>query len=102
MANLEFRRAINFLGFIATMIIATALVISFIISIFQENKGISIFQVKDVISALTLVSMVIAYFVTIVGGFTYARSKRNVWFMVAQVVATIVIILSVILGAVIK
>ena len=102
MANLEFRKFLNFLGFIATIIIAATLLISFIVSLFQESKGIPLFQVKDIISALTMVATVIAFFVTIVGGFMYARSKRNVWFMLAQTGSTIIILASIIVGALVK
>ena len=102
MANLEFRRVMNFLGFVATMLIALALVISLIVSLFQETKGIPGFQITDVVSALTVFSCILAYFITTVSGFFYARSKRNVGFMVAQVLGTIIILVSIILGAVLQ
>lgn len=100
MANLEFKKALNFMGFVATMCIAVALIISLIISLFGEQKGIPGFQIHDVISAFTFIANVLAYFITIVAGFYYARSKRNVWFMVAQTVGTLLIIVAVITGAV--
>ncbi len=100
MANLEFKRALNFMGFVATMCIAVALVISLIISLFGETKGIPGFQINDVVSAFTFIANVLAYFITIIAGFYYAKSKRNVWFMVLQVIGTVLIIAAVITGAV--
>lgn len=100
MANLEFKRALNFMGFVATMLIAGALVISLLVSVFSTTKGIPGFQIFDVVSAFTFFANILAYFITIVSGFYYAKSKRNVWFMVAQVIGTIIILTAVILGAV--
>ncbi len=100
MANLEFKRALNFMGFIATMCIAVALVICLIISLFGETKGIPGFQIYDVVSAFTFFANILAYFITIVSGFFYARSKRNIWFMIAQIIGTVLIIVAVITGAV--
>ncbi|MBQ7976995.1 MAG: hypothetical protein IJ301_00125 [Clostridia bacterium] len=100
MANLEFKRALNFMGFVATMCIAVALVISLIISLFGGTGGIPGFQITNVMTAFTFIANVLAYFITIVAGFYYARSKRSVWFTVAQVIGTILILVAVITGAV--
>ncbi len=102
MANLELRRTLNFLGFVSTMLIAGALVISLIVSLFQESKGIPIFQITDVVSALTFFASLIAYLITIVAGFSYVRSKRNISFTIAQIIGTVIIIIAIIVGAIIK
>lgn len=101
MANLEFKRALNFMGFVATMCIAVALIISLIVSLFGETKGIPGFRIYDVISAFTFFANILAYFITIISGFYYAKSKRSAWFMVAQVLGTLLIIVAVITGAII-
>ncbi len=101
MANLEFKKALNFMGFVATMCIAIALIISLIISLFDgSGGGIPGFQINDVVSAFTFFANILAYFITIVAGFYYAKSKRNVWFMILQIIGTILIIAAVITGAV--
>ena len=102
MANLEFKKAINFMGFLATMLIAVALLISLIVSLFQANKGIPIFQITDVISAFTFFSSVLAYFITIVAGFYYVKTKRNVWFMILQILGTVIILAAIIIGAFVR
>ena len=99
MANLEFKRAINFMGFLSTMLIAMALLISLILSLFGIGGGASVFRITDVISAFTFFANVLAYFITIVAGFYYVKTKRNRLFMVLQVVGTIIILASVIYGA---
>ena len=100
MASLEFKKALNFMGFVATICIAIALIISLIISLFGETKGIPGFQIHDVVSAFTFIANILAYFITVISGFYYANSKRNVWFMVVQIIGTILIIAAVITGAV--
>ncbi len=102
MANLEFKRAINFMGFLATMLIAVALLISLIVSLFQAEKGIPFFQINDMISAFTFFSSVLAYFITVVAGFFYVKTKRNPWFMVLQVLGTVIILAAIIVGAFIR
>lgn len=99
MANLEFKRAINFMGFLATMLIALALVISLIVSLFQNGNGIEIFKIKDVVSALVFFSSILAYFITIVAGFFYVKTKSNRWYLALQIVGTVCITVAVIVGA---
>ncbi len=99
MANLEFKRAINFMGFLATMLIALALVISLIVSLFQSGSGILIFKITDVVSALVFFSSILAYFITIVAGFYYVKTKSNRWFLALQIIGTVFIIAAVIIGA---
>ena len=102
MANLEFKRALNFMGFVATMLIAVALVVSLLVSLISGNGVYNIpnFEINNVQSAFSFFANILAYFITIISGFYYAKSKRNVWFMVAQVVCTLIIITAVIVGAV--
>lgn len=99
MANLEFKRAINFMGFLATMLIALALIISLIVSLFQSGGGIMIFKITDVVSALVFFSSILAYFITIVAGFFYVKTKSNRWYLALQIIGTICITAAVIVGA---
>ena len=99
MSNLKFRHALNFMGFLATMLIAVALVISLLVSIFQHGSGIMIFKISDFVSALVFCSSLLAYFITIIAGFSYAKTKSNRWFMALQIVGTVLIIAAIIVGA---
>ena len=102
MANLEFKRALNFMGFVATMLIAAALIVSIVVSLINGDGAYNIpnFPINNVESAFSFFANILAYFITIVAGFYYVKSKRNVWFMVAQIVGTLIILTAVILGAV--
>ena len=100
MANLEFKRVLNCLGFAATIIIACALAATCVISLFSESVKLTIFQISDLTSGIAFVANVLAYFITIVSGFYYCLSKRSPWYMVLQVIATISILAAVIIGAV--
>lgn len=100
-ANLEFKRALNFMGFVATICIAVALIISLIASAISGDGGsIPNFQISDLATAFAFIANILAYFITIVSGFYYAKSKRNAWFMVIQIIGTLVIIAAVIVGAI--
>ncbi len=99
MANLELRKFINFLGYIATMLIALALAISLLVSLLDKGSGgIPMFNIVDVVSALTCIASIIAFLVTIICGFLYAKSKRNHVFIITQTIATMLIVLSMVLA----
>jgi len=100
MANLEFKRVLNCLGFVATMAIACALAVTCIFSLVDDSGKFTVFQIKDLTSGIVFVANVIAYFITIVAGFYYCLSKRSPAFMVAQVVCTIMILAAIIVGAI--
>lgn len=71
---------INMLGFIGIMFVAIALVLA------------KIFGDGDLTHALRLIANIIAYLITGIVAYYYARSKRNVWYFVAWAVAVILII----------
>lgn len=99
MSNLQFKRVLNFMGFLATMLIAVALVISLLVSIFQHGSGIAIFKIYDFVSALIFCSSILAYFITIIAGFSYVKTKSNRWFMALQIIGTILIVAAIVVGA---
>ncbi len=100
MANLEFKRLLNCLGFIATMAIACALATSCVISLLDDSVTMTIFRISDITAGVVFVANILAYFITIVAGFYYCLSKRSRWFMAFQIIATIIILASVIVGAI--
>ncbi len=99
MANYEFRRFLNMLGFIASILIAVASLIAMFVGLAQGNSislpGLEFTGLIDIIMAL---ANIIAYFIVLVAGFNYARSKRSVWYMVAQSVSTLVILVMIIVA----
>ena len=94
MSKYEFRKLLNFLGFVATIIIAIAVVIAFI---FKE--GVSSLGFSNVQTALVFIASVIAYFITAVSGFYYARSKKNIAFLITWIVAVVLITVFLFLNA---
>lgn len=99
MANFESKKVLNFLGWIATVFIALAILIAAIVGWIQTGKfNISLagLSISDFPTALVCIANIFAYLIAAIGGFCYAKSKRNIWFMVIQVVATIVILFVVI------
>jgi len=98
MANLEFKRVLNCLGFIATMAIACALATTCVLSLVDNTVKMAIFQISDIASGVVFVANILAYFITIVAGFYYCLSKRSRWFMVFQVIATVMILTAIIVG----
>lgn len=102
MANYEFRKKINIVGFIASIAIAVAILIAFLwnwISTGVFNAGIAGLKLSGGLPGiLTYIANVCAYFVAVVSGFYFVRSKRSPWFMVVQVIATIIIVFVVVIG----
>lgn len=102
MANYEFRKKINLVGFIATIAIAVAILIAFLwnwISTGVFTTGIAGLKLSGGLPGiLTYIANVCAYFVAIVSGFYYVKSKRSPWFMVVQFIAVFIIGFVVITG----
>ena len=102
MANYNMRRMLNFLGFIATILISIAMVLAMIVNGVSGGTiaGLNL-RGASIASIIVFVANIFAYFITIIAGFSYARSKRSAWFMIAQIVATFVIVVLLILSNII-
>ena len=98
MTNIEFKRVLNCLGFLATIGIAITLVAICVIAVVTENGEISPFRIVDITSIFVLIANILAYFVTISLGFFYCLSKRSPWYITMQIIATLLIIGAVVVG----
>lgn len=81
---------VNLLAYIAVAFIAVALILTKIFDAFDVSSTIT--------GALTLVAQVIAYTITAVFAFYYAKSKKHIAWMIAYVLFVIAIIVFFILG----
>ena len=86
MAKNNLTKVINCIAFIGLIMVAIVLVLQKILS-------------GELIGALRTVGESIAYFVTAVSAYFYVRSKRNVWWYIAYVVALILIVIFMVLRA---
>ena len=75
---------VNFMAYIAIAFIAVALILGKILS----AVGLS----STVIGALNLIAQIIAYFITAVYAFFFAKSKQKAGWMVAYVIFIVLII----------
>ena len=102
MANYNMRRMLNFFGFIATILISIAMVLAMIVNGVSGGTiaGLNL-RGASIASIIVFVANIFAYFITIIAGFSYARSKRSAWFMITQIVATFVIVVLLILSNII-
>lgn len=94
MAKYETRRVLNFLGFIATVFIALAILIAAIVGWIETgvfNISLAGLSISNFTTALICIANILAYLFAIIGGFAYARSKRNIAFMIIQVIAVVII-----------
>ena len=82
---------INFLAYIVIAFVAVALVLAKIFSALSLSSSL--------ISAMSLIAQVIAYAITAVFAFYYAKSRRNIGWMIAFVVFVIIIIVFLVLNA---
>ena len=78
------KQFVNFLAYLAIVLIALTLVLQRIFN----AVGLS----SSVIVAMNTVAQVIAYAITAVFAFFYAKSKRNIGFMFAYIIAVGIII----------
>lgn len=81
---------VNFVAYIAIAFIAVALILGRIFS----AVGLS----STVIGALNLIAQVIAYTITAVFAFAYAKSKKHIGWMIAYILFIIAIIVFLVLG----
>ncbi|MBQ8615612.1 MAG: hypothetical protein IJ415_03500 [Clostridia bacterium] len=83
---------VNFMAYIAIAFIAVALILGKILS----AVGLS----STVIGALNLIAQIIAYAITAVFAFYYAKSRKHIAWMIAYVIFVIAIIVFLVLGAI--
>lgn len=81
---------INFLAYFAVAFIAVALILTKIFSAFPNMLAVA--------SALTLIAQVVAYSITAVYAFYFAKSKKHIAWMIAYVLFVIAIIVFFVLG----
>ncbi len=82
---------VNFMAYIAIAFIAVALIIGKILG----AVGLS----STVVGALNLVAQIIAYTITAVFAFSYAKSRQHIGWMIAYILFVIAIIVFLVLGA---
>ena len=81
---------VSFMSYIAIAFIAVALILGKILSAF----GLS----SSVVGALNLIAQVIAYTITAVYAFAFAKSKKSIGWMVAYIIFVVAIIIFLVLG----
>ena len=82
------KQFVNFLAYISIALIATALLV---------GKILGWLISPNVVNILNLVAQIIAYTITAVYAFMYAKSKRSIGWMVAYIIFVIVIIVFMVL-----
>ena len=82
---------VNFMAYIAIAFIAVALILGKIFA----AVGLS----STVIGALNLIAQIIAYTITAVFAFYYAKSRKHIGWMIAYIIFVIAIIIFLVLGA---
>ena len=80
------KSVVNFLSYIAIAFIAVALILVQIFNHVSWAAG------STLASALTLIAQIIAYAITAVFAFWYAKSRKSIGWMIAYVIFVIVII----------
>ena len=83
---------VNFLAYISIAFIAVALILGKIFSAFPK--------LATVTSALSLIAQVIAYAITAVYAFYFAKSKKHIAWMICYILFVIAIIVFLVLGIV--
>lgn len=76
--RISLRAFVNFIAYISVICVGVALML--------KNTAVG--------SSFTLIANVIAYSITAICGFLYAKSKRNMLFLVLWVIAVALIIIS--------
>jgi len=82
------KQFVNFLAYISIALIAIALLV---------GKILGWLISPNVVNVLNLVAQIIAYTITAVYAFMYAKSKRSIGWMVAYIIFVIVIIVFMVL-----
>ena len=86
------KQFVNFLAYISIALIAVALLL---------NKTLG-WLIPNVVDVFNIIAQIIAYSITAVYAFMYAKSKRNIGWMVAYIIFVIVIIVFFVLVNIIK
>ena len=83
---------VNLLAYFAVAFIAVALILTKIFSSFPKLMAVA--------DALTLIAQVVAYSITAVYAFSYAKSKKHIAWMILYILFVIAIIVFFVLGIV--
>lgn len=83
------KQIVNFFAYVSIILIGVALLLNFILG----KLGVT----AQVVYAIDLIAKCLAYIVTAIFAFLYAKSRRNAGFMIAYVIAVILIIVMIIL-----
>ena len=75
---------VNFLAYLAIVLVALALILQYVLS----AVGVS----ATIVGAMSTIAQFIAYAITAVFAFYFAKSRRNIGFMIAYIVAVILIV----------
>ncbi len=99
--NYESKKFFNFLGFIVTILIALAILIAGIVTWIKLGRftlQIPGFGFSNLQTALVCIANILAYFICMVVGFFYAKSKRNVAFIIIDIICIVIITVVVVLS----
>lgn len=77
------KKVVNFFAYVAIIFVAIAITLG---------------TIWDDIAVLRHIGEIIAYVITGISAFYFARSKQSIWYMVVFIVAAILIILMLVLG----
>lgn len=77
------KKVVNFFAYVAIIFVAIAITLG---------------TIWDDIVVLRRIGEIMAYAITGISAFYYARSKQNAWFMIVFAIASILIILMLVLG----
>lgn len=77
------KKVVNFFAYVAIIFVAIAITLG---------------TIWDDIAVLRRIGEIIAYVITGISAFYFARSKQNFWYMIVFIVASILIILMLVLG----
>lgn len=101
MAKYEGKKLFHFLGFLATILIALAILIAGIVNLIkfgQFTLGMSGLSFYNFQSALVCIANILAYFICMCVGFLYAKSKRNIAYLIIDIIAITIIIVVIVLN----
>jgi len=85
------KQFVNLMAYISIALIAVVLILQKIFGVWFDSDS-------AVLVAMDLIAKVIAYAITAVYAFFYAKSKRNIGWMIAYIVFVIAIIVFLVLG----